>query len=277
MFSSLSPRNRQTPASQGLGWVGTNSSLCTRLGCVTLSSSGACAVSASLLPSNLFAWKVSPQPRGVCSASYSVSPWWAQLTSLPACSSACANRLLQVHVSSAGHSRLASHHCCFTPALGSTASCISILLKEWPLWLPQVLSSSRWTWLFLTQSNNSGKWEAWPLRWMERNQYALSTPLNVGVSGHVFPSCPGFPFCSMSERRLLCHSQKPDFESNSGWIKSSCFPELPWLCNPWGNLCLSMVTLHGVIRVIQIPSRARLNMIRSNSSDHHVPPTWPLN
>lgn len=157
MFSSLSPRNRQTPASQGLGWVGTNSSLCTRLGCVTLSSSGACAVSASLLPSNLFAWKVSPQPRGVCSASYSVSPWWAQLTSLPACSSACANRLLQVHVSSAGHSRLASHHCCFTPALGSTASCISILLKEWPLWLPQVLSSSRWTWLFLTQSNNSGK------------------------------------------------------------------------------------------------------------------------
>lgn len=64
MFSSLSPRNRQTPASQGLGWVGTNSSLCTRLGCVTLSSSGACAVSASLLPSNLFSWKVFPPTPG---------------------------------------------------------------------------------------------------------------------------------------------------------------------------------------------------------------------
>ena len=172
---------------------------------------------------------------------------------------------------------LAFHHRCFTPVLWSTASCISILLKEWPLWLPQVLSSSHWTWLFLSQSDNSGKWEAWPLRWMESNQYALSTPLNVGVSGHIFPSCPGFPFCSMSERSLLCHSQEPDFETNSGWIKNSCFPEICCLGVPWGNLCLSMVTPHGVLRVIKSPSRARLNMTRSNNSDHHVPPTWPLN
>lgn len=156
MFSFLSPRNRQAPASQGLGWVGTNSYLYTRLGFFTLFSTEGCAVRASLLPSNLFSWKVFSL-LGVCSAPYRVSPWWAQPAFLPACSSACANRLLQVHVSSAGHSHLASHHRCFTPALWSTASCISILLKEWPLWLPQVLSSSHWTWLFLSQSDNSGK------------------------------------------------------------------------------------------------------------------------
>lgn len=208
MSSSLSPRNRQAPASQGLGWVGTNSSpLYTRLGFFILSSSEACAVSASCTClSKLFSWKVFPPTRRSVPALQRqpmVGPAGISSSMLFClCKQAAAGPCLVCWSFSFSSTLLLPH-----PALGSTASSPSSSRnghcschRFCPA--PTGLGS-------LTQSDNSVEIEALASPGGWEKPVCIEHPTKCGVSGHIFLASSQDFLCRMSEI-ILCRSQEPD-------------------------------------------------------------------